>query len=281
MPLVSGLLRVLTPRDLPGLRELIDRNPVRHCFVDSRLQAGGVDPWHLQGEMWGWIENDRLVSALFSGANLVPVEATPEALRAFADRGRRLGRRCSSLVGPADEVMDLWRLLESSWGPAREIRSAQPVMVCDGPPTVAEDPLVRVVREDELDILLPACIDMFTEEVGVSPVASGAGPTYRSRIKEIVTARQAFARIEGGRIIFKAEVGAVSASVCQVQGVWVPPDLRGKGLSAPGMATVVRLAQETLAPIVSLYVNDFNDAARRSYERVGFRQVDTFATILF
>ena len=281
MPSVSGLLRVLTPRDLPGLRELVERDPIRHCFVASRLTAGGLDPWHLQGEVWGWIENDQLVSALFSGANLVPVETTPAALLAFADRCRRLGRRCSSLVGPADEVMELWGLLASSWGPAREIRSAQPVMVCDGPPLGAEDPLVRVVREDELDILLPACIDMFTEEVGVSPVASGAGLTYRARIAEIVTARQAFARIEDGRVVFKAEVGAVSPTVCQVQGVWVPPDLRGKRLSAPGMATVVRLAQSTLAPIVSLYVNDYNDAARRTYERVGFRHVDTFATVLF
>jgi uncharacterized protein len=32
---------------------------------------------------------------------------------------------------------------------------------------------------------------------------------------------------------------------------------------------------------VSLYVNDFNAPARRSYERVGFTQVGTFASVLF
>ena len=32
------------------------------------------------------------------------------------------------------------------------------------------DPLVHTVRPDELDILLPASIAMFTEEVGVSPI---------------------------------------------------------------------------------------------------------------
>jgi predicted GNAT family acetyltransferase len=47
------------------------------------------------------------------------------------------------------------------------------------------------------------------------------------------------------------------------------------------MAAVVALAQQTIAPAVSLYVNAFNEAARRSYERVGFRQVGTFATVLF
>jgi uncharacterized protein len=36
-----------------------------------------------------------------------------------------------------------------------------------------------------------------------------------------------------------------------------------------------------VAPGVSLYVNDFNAPARRAYERVGFVQVGSFASILF
>ena len=32
---------------------------------------------------------------------------------------------------------------------------------------------------------------------------------------------------------------------------------------------------------MSLYVNDYNTAARRVYERCGFEQVGMFATVLF
>jgi predicted GNAT family acetyltransferase len=46
------------------------------------------------------------------------------------------------------------------------------------------------------------------------------------------------------------------------------------------MAAVVLLAQK-MAPVTSLYVNDYNSRARATYERVGFRQVGTFATVLF
>jgi predicted GNAT family acetyltransferase len=46
------------------------------------------------------------------------------------------------------------------------------------------------------------------------------------------------------------------------------------------MAAVVDLAQQ-FAPVTSLYVNDYNARARATYERVGFRQVGTFATVLF
>jgi predicted GNAT family acetyltransferase len=276
----SGVLRVLAPRDLPGLRDLLARDPVAHCFVTSRVHAAGLDAWRLGGELWGWEEAGRLVSALYLGANLVPVETTPTARTAFADRARRIGRRCSSIVGPARDVAPLWEQLAASWGPARETRDCQPLLAIDREPLVAPDEDVRPFRLDELDVVMPACVAMFTEEVGVSPLAGGGGEAYRARIAEMVRNRRAFGRIEDGRVVFKAEVGAVSPGVCQVQGVWVAPERRGEGLAAAGMAAVVRLAYR-LAPVVSLYVNDFNAPARAAYARVGFRDVGTFATVLF
>jgi predicted GNAT family acetyltransferase len=47
------------------------------------------------------------------------------------------------------------------------------------------------------------------------------------------------------------------------------------------MAAVVRDSLRRVAPTVSLYVNGHNTAARRVYERCGFRSVGTFATVLF
>ena len=279
----AGVLRVLGPRDLPEVRRLLARDPVAHCFVASRVLASSLDSWRMGGELWGWVEDGELVSLLYLGANLVPVEVTPDAERAFADRCRRIGRRCSSIVGPADEVAGLWAKLAHAWGPAREIRGGQPVMVIDpGDPLLVEpDPLVRRVRDDEVDILMPACVAMFTEEVGVSQLLGGAGEAYRSRVVELVRQGRAYARIEEGRIVFKAEIGAVGDGVCQVQGVWVAPEFRGLGLAAPGMAAVVELARRDHAPVVSLYVNDFNTVARRAYTTAGFREQGEFATVLF
>jgi predicted GNAT family acetyltransferase len=146
---------------------------------------------------------------------------------------------------------------------------------------VAPDPLVRRVRPEELDVVLPACIAMFSEEVGVSPLGPDGGASYRSRVAELLRAGRAFARIENGRVLFKAEIGSVSSAACQVQGVWVPPELRGTGLAAPGMAAVVDVARREIAPVVSLYVNSFNEAALATYRRVGFRAVGEFMSVLF
>ncbi|MDP9418408.1 MAG: GNAT family N-acetyltransferase [Actinomycetota bacterium] len=277
----AATLRVLDTHDLGDALAVADRDPVANVFVASRLRSAGMDAWRLGAEVWGYVVDGRLESICYAGANLVPVEAGPAAIRAYADRARRQGRRCSSIVGPAEAVGPLWDLLVEAWGPARDVRAGQPVCVADSPPAVEPDPLVRPVRRDELEVLLPASIAMFTEEVGVSPVGQDGGALYRARVAELVSSERAFARIEDGRVVFKAEVGAATDRVCQVQGVWVAPERRGEGLSEAGMAAVVEHARRRIAPVVSLYVNDYNTAARRAYARVGFREVATFTSVLF
>jgi uncharacterized protein len=274
-------LRVLRPSDLGQTLALLGRDPVANVFVESRVRSVGLDPLRLGGEMWGHVVDGRIEAICHAGANLVPAEAGPEAIAAFVDRARRQGRRCASIVGPRDMVAPMWEQLEPTWGEARDVRPRQPVMATAGLPPVAADAAVRRVRPDEVDTVLPACVAMFTEEVGVSPTAVDGGAAYRARVVELVRAGRSFARIDNGRVVFKAEIGAASPTACQVQGVWVDPELRGRGLSIGGMAAVVEMAVHDVAPTVSLYVNDFNTAARAAYRRVGFRDVGTFMSVLF
>lgn len=273
--------RVLDARDVVDVERLLAIDPVLDVFVASRVEVGGLDERRLGAQLWGFGDRGRLEALCYSGANLVPVQARPEAVRAFADRARRQGRRCSSIVGEAGAVSQLWDLLAPFWGRAREVRLTQPQMVLEGPPAVRPDVRVRRVRPGEIDLLLPACVAMFSEEVGVSPMAGDGGGLYRARVADLVDSGRAFACIEDGQVLFKAEVGAATRDVCQVQGVWTVPALRGSGLGTAGMAAVAELARTTIAPVVSLYVNDFNVVARRVYDKVGFRQTGTCASVLF
>ena len=277
----TALARLLDWRDLDETLALLDREPVADVFVASRVEACGLSEQALRAQVWGFGDLGRLEAVCYAGANLVPVQAGPAAVRAFAERARRQGRRCSSVVGLSSCVLPLWQLLAPHWGPARDLRVDQPLLALGGPPRVAPDPGVRQVQPDELDLLLPACIAMFTEEIGVSPTIGGGGALYRARVAELIASGRAYARIDAGRVVFKAEVGAASRTACQVQGVWVDPSLRGRGLSVAGTAAVVELARTQVAPVVSLYVNDHNTAARRAYATVGFAEVGRFTSVLF
>jgi predicted GNAT family acetyltransferase len=274
-------VRVLGPSDLDAVRRLLLKDPITNVFVDHRIRVTRMEPRWLGGEIWGYQEGDELVSICHAAANLAPVLGTPESLDAFAARALAQGRQCGSILGPEQDVRHLWRILGPEWGPARSIRPRQPFMVLDHAPAVEPSPLVRRVRPDELDILYPACVAMYTEELGVSPEANNGAKLYRARVAQLIAKGHAFAHIEGDAVVFKAELGAVTPHAAHLQSVWVDPRLRGRGLAAAGVAAVCAQTLEDVAPVVSLYVNEHNEPALRSYERAGFVTTGMFATILF
>lgn len=276
-----GKVRVLGREDLPAARRVLDRDPITHVFVDHRVRATSLDPRWLGGQMWGYDDGTGVVALCHAAANLVPVGATADALRAFAAQALAQGRRCSAILGPNDDVCTLWDLLGTDWGPARDIRAQQPFLTLAGSPLVAPDMRVQRVRPDQIDVLYPACVAMFTEELGISPEVGSGARLYRSRVAQLIDKGLAFAAIRDDTVIFKAEVAAVTPHAAQIQGVWVNPEHRGRGISTPAVAAVAAFVLRDVAPVVSLYVNEHNLPARRAYERVGFLEHTRFATILF
>jgi predicted GNAT family acetyltransferase len=244
------------------------------------VRSAGLEQSSLGCPIWGY-ERDGVLRALcHAGSNLVPVNADDEAITAWAEFAGAQ-RMCASIIGPSDVALAFWRRLADRWGASwsetRNVRPHQPVMAITSPPSVAPDPRVRRVTLDQWDAYTDAAVKMYTEEIGVSPM-QGNPAGYRFYVRQLITSGRAFGIFDGRRVIFKADLGSVSASVCQVQGVWLDPELRGQGLAAPAMAAVVQLAR-SMVPTVSLYVNDYNLAARATYTRVGFEQVGEFATV--
>jgi predicted GNAT family acetyltransferase len=241
------------------------------------VQEFGIEPRAVQGELWSCGGPEE--SLCYSGSNLVPLRGGARELRAFADRANRRPRVCSSIVGRAELALPLWQMLESSWGPPRELRPEQPLMALTERARIPADPRVRQVRMDELDRYLVAAIAMFTEEVGVDPRAGDGGRAYRRRVGNLIAGGRAWARFDDGQVVFKAEIGSLSRTTGQIQGVWVAPEHRGKGLGAAGTAAVAN-AVVASGRTASLYVNSYNLVARRAYQSIGFTQVGTFATVL-
>lgn len=274
-------VRRLGEGDRAAVERVLEREPIAAAQVMERVHARGPGRWSAGAAMLGYGAGRQLDAVCWLGGGVIPVRATPVSVAAFAELLVERPYGCSSILGPADAVLGLWERVSGRWGPARAVRAVQPLLVADAPPAVRADPGVRRVRPDELDILYPAAVTMYTEEVGISPVAEDGGRWYRQRIADLVRQRRVYARIAGGRVVFKADVAVVTRHTAQIQGVWVAPEWRGQGAGTAGMAAVVRDVLRRVAPSVSLYVNDYNAAARRVYVRCGFRQIGTFATVLF
>jgi len=141
--------RVLDEADEPAVSRLLALDPVGACGIAGRVESAGTDPGALGAPLWGIGTGDVLDAVCLAGANLIPF-AAPGAERAaaaaFADRARRGGRRCSTIVGPAASVDPLWDLLGPHWGPCRDHRPRPPLLAIEGTPSIAPAPRVRPVR---------------------------------------------------------------------------------------------------------------------------------------
>lgn len=276
-------VRVLGPGDRDRFIALAEQDPVVNVFADYRARLTNLDERWLGGQVWGRFEGEQLVAGCHLGANLVPVQCTPDDVGAFADVALRRRSTVGTIVGPSDVVASLWDIIEPRWARPRELRPNQPHLQMSRLSAVAAAPDVRLTTPRDLDVLYPACVAMYTEEVGVSPENdAGGGDLYRARVQQLIGRGWSMASFDDHGVVFKAEVACATPYAAQVQGVWVRPDRRGGGLATSGMAAVVaHVLGSGMAPVVSLYVNEWNSPARAAYERVGFEQTATFATLMF
>ena len=274
-------VRVLGSTDLDEFVALAGQDPVVNVFALYRARTTSLEPRWLGGEVWGRFDDGRLVAACHVGANLVPVQAGEDDAAAFAERALTRNRSVTTIVGPHPAVRSFWNGVAGSWGRPRETRWQQPHLEIAGTPEVEPHPDVRRTDRRDMALLYPACVAMYTEEVGVSPEAGGNSDLYRARVTQLVSRGWSFARFEGGRLVFKAEVACATDHAAPLRRHPHALDLRGVGIAVAGMAAVVEQVRAEIAPTVSLYVNDWNEPARRAYERVGFRETARFSTVMF
>jgi len=94
-----GAARPLDERDTQAVCAVLGDDPVASCMVAARVEAAGVDPWRLGGELWGCdhrpVRGGRLGGLCFAGPNLIPLRGGRSELRCFADRALRRRRMCS------------------------------------------------------------------------------------------------------------------------------------------------------------------------------------------
>jgi uncharacterized protein len=269
--------------DEPVALEALDRNPVRDVFIASRILHDGALTAFGPSPLWGAFEDGHLRGLLHVGPNLVPAtddQAACEALAAAA--GGLYPTRM--VVGERVTVELLWSLIGPSYPAPREVRRRQFVYAVD-PELLVRDRhargrgIARLAERPDEDRVLRLSAAMYTEEMGENPMARDSDG-YRRRVRMLISRGWTYVYEQAGQLQFKMDVGCASHHTAQIQGVYVPPELRGRGVGTTAMAACCDLALDR-HPNLSLYVNDFNTPAVALYERIGFqREPYDFQTIM-
>ena len=223
-------VRALGAADTAGLRELAGADPVANVFILAHLESTGTAaPTPGGANVLGVFDDGLLVGACWAGANLVPVQLAPALTGAVAAAAHRSGRRYASIFGPGPHRACPAQPAGAIWGTlAHEVRADQPLMTIAGPPAVEPNWQLGFGQYADFDTILPACAAMFEEEVGYSPYLGGRD-FYSRRVAGLIRQGHSLVHLSDGEVVFKAELGAVTSDVTQVQGVWMNPSYRGLG----------------------------------------------------
>ncbi|HEY1655061.1 MAG TPA: GNAT family N-acetyltransferase [Candidatus Tumulicola sp.] len=223
-------------------------------------------------------DDDRICGVAYFGRQLVL--ASGEApLEAFARRVRRHGGE-RTIAGPRATVKLFWDLIRDRHAPPRLVRERQLVMVVDRARLrpYEERAGVRRARFDEWPAVTESSAKMIEGELAYDP--RRGSPDFAANVRAMIERDRWWVGEADGRLCFFCSIGPWCRQTAQLQGVWTPPELRGRGWATASLAAI---CDELLAisPTLSLHVNDFNADAIALYRRIGFEHVSDYQTILF
>jgi uncharacterized protein len=256
--------------------EYLERSPYLNVFI-SHVLLHDLAP-SVRKSVAVAVDDDRVAGVAYYGRQLA-IAADDSALKPFGQYAReRRGERM--IVGSRETVRAFWEAIRGWHAAPRLVRERQLVMMLDRPGLRPYDRrvIVRHARLDEWRAVADGSAQMIHQELAYDP--RRGWPDFDGSVWQMIDRRLWWVGSTNGRLCFFCNVGPWCNHTVQLQGIWTPPALRGQGLATSSLAAICDRLLE-LSPTISLYVNDFNEAAIALYRRVGFDHVGDFQTILF
>lgn len=257
--------------------EFLGEQPSHTFGMIGFIRTNGLVSPHNQGAFYACRDKDRqLQGVALIGRYLLLETRSDAAIEAFA----RLAQDCRSahmLLGEQEQIETFWDYYGDGGQAARRycrellFEQRWPVEVREAVPGL------RLATLDDLDLVVPAHAQTAFDESGIDPLKENP-EGFRKRCARRIEQGQTWVWVEEGRLMFKAEVLTDTPEVTYLEGVWVAPAERGKGV---GLRCMSQLTRELLSRTASvcLLVNEGFQAAQRFYKRAGYKFVSHYDTI--
>ncbi|HEX8290820.1 MAG TPA: GNAT family N-acetyltransferase [Pyrinomonadaceae bacterium] len=213
--------------------------------------------------------------ALVGHAVYVAAETAP-ALSAFA-RVAQGQRGAHMILGEQEMVGRFW----SHYAPAgqtprlfcRELLFEQRWPVPAGEPVGG----LRLATLDDLMLVMPVHAAMAYEESGVNPIDVDLHG-FRMRCARRIEHGRVWVLVEDGNLLFKADVASDTPESVYLEGVYVDPASRQRGL---GLRCLSQLGRGLLerTKTVSALVNEQNLAAQALFQKAGYKLRGLYDTV--
>ncbi len=253
------------------------RAPYENVFLNWLIER---DPWiDTRAATYVYASGGTVCGVAYFGRQIVIAAEGDDAVAAFAAIAPSYPQE-RMIVGRRETVARYWKIVRGCHVPARIVRDEQPLLMVDRETLrgASGGVLVRRATPAEWEAVARNSARMIQAELEYDPRAYGSA--FDANVRRMIEAGLWWVGEYAGDLCFFCNAGPHSDRTLQLQGIWVPPALRGHGLASAALFGVCERLLENV-PTISLYVNGFNVRALALYERTGFTRVGAFTTLLF
>ena len=275
----SPRVRPLTDESEAEVLAFLSKRPVHTVNLSGFILDNGLVSPLNRGTFYAYRnEKGQLEGVALIGHVTLFEALTPRAVAAFARLARRCGRK-HILLGEQEKIEQFWRHYSVGGQPARLARRELLVEWRGRAQACEEVRGLRLATQDDLELVVPVQAQLAFDESKVNPLEKDPAG-FRERCARRIARGRTWVWVEEGRLIFKADIINETPDVTYLEGVWVNPRERGRGLGLRCMSQLSRTLLRRTKSLI-LFVNDDNQTALSLYRKSGCETRGCYDTIFF
>lgn len=267
----------LTDDDRNEVLAFLAEQPTHTVCIAGFVRDNGLVSPHNRGTFYGCRNSEGRLEgvALIGHATLIEAR-TARAMQEFA-LVAQAHTRTHMILGEQDKVEQFWNFYADD-GQEMRIASRELFFEIRHAMLAREETVgLRRATLQDLDEIAPVQAAMAEYESGINPLEVDP-EGFRARCARRIEMGRTWVLVEDGKLIFKADIQADTPDVIYLEGIWVSPEDRGKGIGRKCMRQLCRdLLSRTKA--VCVLVNEDNERAHTFYRMCNFKKRAVYDTI--
>jgi predicted GNAT family acetyltransferase len=288
IPSTSELLRPITSFSQERICRLTVENkeevirflnvrPVHTVVMASFIHDNNFDADLDRGKFYGYrgIAGDLEGVALIGHSTLIEARSE-QSMAAFAFKARTERVSINLIMAEHDDAQVFWSYYAGTAKPRLSctellFETAFPMMVLEC------DWQVRTARADEIEQIAVAHAEVAFIETGTDPMLRDPDG-FRARIARRIDMGRTYVVFESGKLVFKADIIAEADGIAYLEGIYVAPEYRGKGVGSKCLSRLNMMLLERFETVCMLSNERFTDA-HRCFGKAGFRSSGRCTTL--
>ena len=273
----AGTVCTLGTENEEEVLSFLNIRPVHTVVMASFIHDNGMVNKLNRGTFYGYRNsNGNLEGVTLLGHSTLIEARSDDAMFAFANKAKAERVTINLIMSEHDDAWKFWQYYNGESEPRLNCtellyESSFPMLVqnCDHD--------LRAARPEELEQIAEAHAEVVLMESGNDPMFRDR-EGFLKRVARRIEMGRTFVVFESGRLLFKADIIAEADGIIYLEGIYVAPECRGKGIGSRCLSKLTLQLLERSDRVCMLSNVEF-EMAHRSFQKAGYRVTGRCTTL--